>query len=35
MQKLGELKSSVKSLEKKLAWAFVAEKKQVEGIFKK
>ena len=32
MDILRDLKSSVKSLEKKLAWAFVAEKKQVQNI---
>ena len=32
MELLRDLKLSVKSLEKKLAWAFVAEKKQVQNI---
>ena len=33
MQKLQDLKLSVVSLKKELAWAFVAEKKQVENIY--
>ena len=32
MQKLQDLKLSVVSLKKELAWAFVAEKKQVENM---
>lgn len=33
MQKLQDLKLSVVSLKKELAWAFVVEKKQVENIY--